>query len=153
MTFFTVRTMPRQKGTERQVETALLVLRVAVGVIFFVHGYQKFFTMGVGGVAGFFGSVGVPLPGLIAPAISTLETFGGLALILGLLTRWIAPFFVLDMAGAIYFVHWGNGFFAPKGIELVMLLGASALALALAGPGRFSVDGMLSGGAGKSGTR
>ena len=135
--------MAQRSSTTSNIDFALLVLRLAAGGIFLAHGYQKFFTMGVGGVSGFFGQLGVPAPGLLAPAVSTLETFGGLALILGLLTRFVAPFFVIDMAGAIFFFHWKNGFFAPKGIEFVMLLMASAIVLALSGAGRFSIDAML----------
>ncbi len=63
-----------------------LLLRIGVGLTFFLSGLGKVLG-GVGGVAGFFGNIGVPLPGLMAPFISYLELFGGLAILLGLFTR------------------------------------------------------------------
>lgn len=47
------------------------------------------------------------------------------------------------MAGAMFFAHWANGFFVPKGIESMMLLMVSAIVLALAGAGTLSIDGLL----------
>jgi len=55
--------------------------------VFLVHGLQKLLVMGFGGVAGFFGSLGVPAPGLFAVLVTLVEVLGVLALILGLLTR------------------------------------------------------------------
>ncbi len=82
------------------------------------------------------------MPGIMAIAIATLELAGGTALALGIFSRWIAIPLALDMATAILTVHAPNGFFVPKGVEFVMLLMTSAIALAIGGPGAFSVDGL-----------
>ena len=137
--------MIQRFGSAAQAQTALGILRIAAGVIFMAHGYQKFFSMGISGVTGFFDQVGVPLAGIMAIVISTLELVGGFALLIGFFGRFIAVPLALDMAGAIFFVHAKNGFFVPKGIEFVALLMMSAIAIAIAGPGRFSVDSAFAG--------
>ncbi|HKP31013.1 MAG TPA: DoxX family protein [Gemmatimonadales bacterium] len=124
-------------------DQALAILRVVVGIVFMAHGYQKFFVMGVGGVTGFFDSLGVPLPGIAAPAIATLEFVGGAFLVAGLLARPIAFFLMCDVLTALFLVHLGNGFFVPRGIELVMTLAGGALAIALGGAGAVSADRAL----------
>ena len=128
----------------RQIDVGLALLRVIAGVIFFAHGYQKVFTFGFAGVAGFFGQMGVPMPGFTGPAIGTLEVVGGLALILGLLTRIFGFLLACDMLGAILFVHAKAGFFMPNGMELVLALCGMAATLAIAGGGGFSADTALS---------
>jgi putative oxidoreductase len=107
------------------------------------HGYQKFFMIGIAGVTGWFASLGIPLPAVAGPAIATLEFAGGAALIAGLLARPIAFLLMCDVFTALILVHRGNGFFAPRGIELVMTLAAGALAIAVGGPGSVSADRAL----------
>jgi putative oxidoreductase len=124
---------------------ALLLLRVVIGAVFFAHGYLKFFKMGIGGVAGFFASIGVPAPGFLAWVVAILETFGGLALIVGILTLPVGLLLAVEMAGAIYFAKMGHGFFAPKGPELEFTFLVVSLAVATAGPGAFSLAGMIRG--------
>jgi putative oxidoreductase len=115
-----------------------------VGIVFMMHGQQKLFEMGVGGVGGFFASRGVPAPQLAAVVVSLLETIGGVALILGVLTRLFGLLLTADMLVALLLVHQPNGFFAGNGgVELVLLLGAAVLALALTGPGALAVDNRL----------
>jgi putative oxidoreductase len=129
--------------TNRNTEVALTVLRVVIGVVFFMHGYQKWFTMGIPGVTGFFTQIGAPLPRISSYVVATVELVGGAMLVLGAFTRLIAIPLMIDMATAIILVHAKNGFFAPKGVELVMTLMTGALVLALAGPGAASLDKAL----------
>jgi putative oxidoreductase len=122
----------------------IALLRIVVGIVFVMHGQQKLFEMGVGGVGGFFASLGVPAPQLAAVVVSLLETVGGVALILGVLTRLFGLLLTGDMLVAMLLVHRPNGFFAGDGgVELVLLLGAAALTLALTGPGAMALDNLL----------
>ncbi|MCK2220727.1 DoxX family protein [Actinomadura sp. ATCC 31491] len=121
----------------------LLLSRVAVGVIFLVHGYQKFVTMGLAGTAEFFESAGIPLAGLAAPAVAALEVAGGLALVLGAGLPVAGTLLALDMLGAIVFVHGGNGLTGDGGYEFVLALAAASLAVGFTGGGALALDGAL----------
>lgn len=130
--------------------TATLLLRLGIGLTFFFAGLGKVLG-GTDGVAGFFGSLGIPLPGIMAPFISYLELLGGIALIVGVLTRVFSLLFVADMAVALLLVGIPAALGAenlPAGwselrTELLLLVGS--LALALLGPGRFSIDAAVLG--------
>jgi putative oxidoreductase len=126
--------------------TALTILRVIAGVVFAAHGWQKFNDFTIAGTQASFTKMGVPAPEIAAPVISTLELVGGIALILGVLTRVFAALLTLDMLGALVLVHAPAGLFVSEGgYELVLVLAAATSAVALAGPGRFSVDRALFG--------
>ena len=132
-------------------DTALLLARVAIGVIFFAHGWQKLFTNTVDGTAAFFGQAGVPLPTLSAWFATIVELVGGGLLIIGLAVPIAGLLLFADMIGAYLFVHAGNGIFVSEnGYELVLALGAASLVLAAVGAGRFSLDHVI---AGRSGGR
>ena len=128
------------RASSRQLNLGLAVFRIAVATIFIRHGAQKLFVFGFAGVTGAFTHMGVPLPGFTGPLIGLLEFFGGLALVIGLLTRLVALGLVFDMLGAIILVKLKGGF---SSYELEFLLLGSSLALALTGAGRFSVDDLL----------
>jgi len=87
--------------------------------------------------------MGAPLPGITGPMMAFLETFGGIEVIVGVLTRLAALGLAMDMLGAMVIVHIKNGFFIPTGIEFVLALFAGAAAIALMGPGSNSVDALL----------
>lgn len=118
-------------------------LRVVVGIVFLAHGGQKLFVFGMAGVAGFMGQVGIPFPMLAAIGVTAVEFLGGLALVLGLFTRWAAIPLAFDMLVAILVVHLKAGFFLPDGYEFPFTLLGAALALALLGSGEASVDRVL----------
>lgn len=133
--------MIQRIGSPRQAQIALGLIRIVAGVIFFAHGYQKFFAMGIEGTTGFFTQVGAPLPGISAVVVASLELVGGILLAAGFLTRFIAIPLAIDIGTAILLLHSKHGFFVPMGVEFVTLLLISAIALAIAGPGAFSIDG------------
>ncbi|HAG61096.1 MAG TPA: hypothetical protein DIT15_10150 [Arthrobacter bacterium] len=130
----------------RLITAAITVLRVILGFLFAAHGWQKFNEWTIAGTQAAFAQMGVPAANVSAPLIAGLELAGGIALILGVLTRVVAALLAVDMVGALLLVHAPAGVFADKGgYELVLLLGTAALALALTGAGRMSVDRVLFG--------
>jgi uncharacterized membrane protein YphA (DoxX/SURF4 family) len=116
-----------------------LIIRVVLGVLFILHGFDKFDT-GISNVEGFFDASGVPLPALTAPLVAVLEIVLGAALVAGFMTRLSALVLAGILAGAIIFVK------APdilNASELDLAYIAGLLGLVLIGPGRVSVDEVL----------
>ena len=134
MTSFLFSSDPRRHGL------GLTLVRVITGIIFMAHGGQKLFSFGIAGVTAGFTQMGVPFPGITAPLVAIVEFFGGLALVIGLLTRLAALGLAIDMLGAIFLVHIAAGFFMPQGYEFALLLFTTCLALVIAGPGRYAID-------------
>ncbi|HLX84333.1 MAG TPA: DoxX family protein [Terriglobales bacterium] len=134
-------------------DVALTVLRMVLGVVYFAHGAQKllgwFGGYGFHGTMGFFEHLGMSAP--VAFLIICTEFFGGLGLIVGLLTRIAALGIGVEMIGAIFLVHLSNGFFMNwagtqkgEGFEYHLLAIAAAAVLLLRGSGAFSLDRTLS---------
>ncbi len=125
---------------------ALLVLRVALGGILIAHGWQKFSEYTLAGTASSFEQMGVPMAAVVAPVVAVIELAGGIAVVLGVLSRVFAALIALDMLGALFTVHISAGVFVDQGgYELVAILAAAGIAIALAGPGKFAVDHLLFG--------
>ncbi|MFD4248360.1 DoxX family protein [Amycolatopsis thermoflava] len=125
-------------------DLAVLVARVAVGLIFVAHGWQKFTEWGLAGTSAAFGQMGVPLPSVSAWFAALVELAGGAALVAGLAVPVAGLLLALDMVGAFVLVHAGNGVFVSgNGFELVLTLAAAALILAAVGGGRFSLDHLI----------
>lgn len=135
-------------NTKSYQDWGLLLLRMVVGLVFAVHGAQKFFMFGIDGTAGFLGSLGVPLPQIAAVVVILVELVGGLALLIGLGTRYVAALLAVNMVVALATVHLPNGFFVDGGgVEFVLVLLATALFFALNGGGGLAVDRRLAQGA------
>lgn len=125
-------------------DIALLVARIALGVVFIAHGWQKLAEYGLAGTAASFGEMGVPLPTVSAWVAAIIEVVGGAALVLGLAVPVAGVLLALDMLGAFLLVHAGNGVFVTEnGFELVLALGAGAVVLAGLGGGRFALDHLI----------
>jgi len=116
------------------------LLRIIVGFSFSLHGFQKLF-----GLFGGMGGAGAKAAFLSLPWIAgCLETFGGLLLLLGLLTRPAAFILCGEMAVAYFMVHFPRGFWPLRnGGELAVLYCFVYLSLIAAGPGPWSLDHLL----------
>ncbi len=124
-----------------------LVLRVPVGLTLAAHGSQKLFAWfggyGLEGTGQWMASIGFEPGYLMAFLAGSGEFFGGLALVLGLLTRPAAALTAFTMAVAMT-VHIGNGLFlANNGYEYALTLLVISIALMLQGGGRYSVDQLI----------
>jgi len=126
-------------------DIGLLVLRLAVGLTMAAHGGQKLFGWfggyGLTGTGGFLESLGFR-PGRVHAALAgTAEFGGGLLIALGLLTPVGAALIIAVMVVAIGSVHLPKGFFVSDGgFEYNLMIVASSIALAFAGPGAYSLD-------------
>jgi len=126
------------------VDIALLAFRCAIGAVMFAHGWNHLFRGGkVQGTAGWFESLGMR-PGILHAWIASLaELAAGIGLVLGLLTPLGGAAVVGTMTVALITNHRGNGFFIfrpGEGWEYVMTLIACGVALAVVGPGQWSLD-------------
>jgi putative oxidoreductase len=126
----------------------LLALRLTLGSVFLGHGAQKAFGAfggpGFAGATGFIGSLGLR-PASFWTAVDVAgELLAGLLLVLGLLTPVAGLLVLATMGVAIAKVHGPKGFFVQNGgYEYNLVLIIAAVALALIGPGTFSLDHLL----------
>ncbi len=125
-----------------------LALRLSAGVIFVAHGAQKLFGSfggyGLEGTGQWMASIGLEPGYLMALGAGGAEFFGGIALLIGLLTRPAALVLAITMLVAIVTVHLPNGLFlANNGYEFGLALLGISVALAFNGGGKFSLDRKL----------
>lgn len=118
-------------------------LRLAIGVIFAVHGYEKVFETGTGAVSENFAQMGIMLPQITGPLVSLTEFLGGIFLIVGLLTPLSSLMLAVTMAVAVFHVHWPNGLTGQGGYEYPLSLLAGTLTLFFLGAGPLSLDRFL----------
>lgn len=124
---------------------APLTIRIPLGIILAAHGSQKLFGWfggyGLEGTGKWMASIGFE-PGMLMAALAGgAEFFGGIALIIGLLTRPAAVVVAFTMLMAMFSVHIGNGLFlANNGYEFALILLFAAISLAIQGAGRFALD-------------
>ncbi|MDO9169727.1 MAG: DoxX family protein [Methylobacter sp.] len=125
-----------------------VILRVPIGLILAAHGSQKLFAWfggyGLDGTGQWMASVGLHPGFAMALLAGSAEFFGGVALILGLLTRPAATINAVTMLVALFWVHWGNGFFLDThGIEYALALLSATTALIFMGGGQYSLDALI----------
>ena len=143
-----------RKLTSTENSTAITILRLVLGVVFFAHGAQK--MLGWFGGYGFTGTMGfftgaMHIPSFFAFLAIAAEFFGGLGLIFGLLTRVAAFGIAMNMSVAVAMVHSQFGFFMNwagtqkgEGFEYHLLVLALTIFLMIKGAGAFSIDRALS---------
>ncbi|EEI17670.1 DoxX family protein [Corynebacterium lipophiloflavum] len=125
-------------------DISLLIARVLLGIILIAHGWQKFSEWALLGTAEAFAGMGVPAPTFSSAIAAIVELFGGVLILAGAFTPIVGVIVALQMLGAFFFAHMGNGVFVDNGgFELVGVIAAASLALAGAGAGRFSVDQLI----------
>ena len=115
---------------------AQFVMRLALGAVMIAHGYHKVWG-GFHHHMEFVGSLG--LPAWLAYLSAGTEFFGGIALVLGLFTRFFSLAIVIEMAVAIWNVHFKNGLMGPMGYEFPLAVGTIAFALLCFGGGPWGV--------------
>ena len=130
-----------------------LPLRLIIGYGFMAHGWAKW-SNGPEGFAKLLDQIGAPLPAATAWAVTLLEFFGGLAVLVGAYVAVVSVPLILTMLVAMFTVHLKHGFssiktigltetgplFGPPGVEVNLLYIAGLLALILGGAGTLSVD-------------
>jgi putative oxidoreductase len=137
---------------------APLPLRLVLGISFLYHGLPKLSSMaGHQNFAGMLAGLGIPAPDLMAWVVGIVETFGGLALLVGGLTRIASFLLVINMLVAMFTVHWQNGYnflnitgmsesgpvFGAPGYEVSLLYLSGLMGLLIGGAGASSVDRAL----------
>jgi putative oxidoreductase len=132
-------------------DLALFLLRLALGGVMWAHGAQK--------LLGLFGGEGtrefvhqaahLGFPAALAWLVIAIEFLGGIALVLGVLSRLAALGYAGVMAAGIWKLYAANGFFMNwhgvahrgEGCEYPLVLGVVALVLLVAGPGKYALYG------------
>lgn len=120
--------------------TGIFLIRLGLGLVFIVHGWEKFGNVEM--TMGFFSGLG--LPAATAYLVAAVELLGGIAMILGVWTKWAGWLLAIVMAAAIILVKGKMGF--SGGYEFDLLLLFAALGIAFAGPGTVTVHKFIGGG-------
>ena len=120
---------------EKLAQYGPLPIRILAGIAFIIHGLPK--LSDIAGTEDFFANM-VGLPAAMALPIGLLEVIGGIALLVGALTRIASILLIIEMIGSTIVAKLSRGFVG--GYELDLLLMAISISLLLTGPGRISVE-------------
>lgn len=121
-------------------DLAATILRVSLGILFIAHAGLKIFVFTPAGTASFFSSIG--FPGFLAYLVIAAELLGGIALILGVYTRWVSLALVPILLGSIYAPHGAAGFFFSNeggGWEYPAFWAVTLIVQSLLGDGAYSL--------------
>lgn len=131
------------KQLSKHSDWAPVILRVVLGIVFIAHGWGKLFGMmpGMEAWMGMLTSLGFPAVTATAYLVALVEFVGGIAVLLGIFTRYAAALIAIVMIVAIWKVKWAMGLLG--GYELDLGLLGIALALIVSGPGPLSLEKML----------
>lgn len=127
-----------QTTQSKQQDIAILLLRIGVGFIFIYAGWGK--LTGIEGTQGFFDSIGIPIPALMAWVVAIIEFFGGILVLLGAWTRIPHLLLAIIMLVALLTTKLGGGF-GPARLDFMLLM--ANIALFLLGTGRYAVDEVM----------
>ena len=137
---------------------APLILRLAIGTAFIVHGWAKI-SRGSAGLEKLMTLINVPFPHVMSYVLPYLELFGGLAILLGFFVGLVSIPLICTMLVAIFTIHYKYGFssintiglnadgpvFGPPGYEINVIYIAGLICLIISGAGVFSLDALLAG--------
>ena len=142
MTYATASTSARPSLIDgvANADLAATILRVSMGVLFLAHAGLKLFIFTPAGTAGYFASLG--LPGPLAYLVIAAELLGGIALILGVYSRWVSLALVPILLGSIYVPHGAAGFFFSNeggGWEFPAFWTVTLVVQALLGDGAYAL--------------
>lgn len=124
-------------------EIGQVIIRVVLGLTFFIHGLVKF-QGGIANTAGYFDSLGIP--GFMAYVVAVIELLGGIAMVLGIGTRVVSILFAIIMLGAIFTAKLSLGFLGNgqmAGYELDVALLAMSIFFIFANKTSFALDQMF----------
>jgi putative oxidoreductase len=119
-------------------EASTVMIRVVLGITFFIHGLVKF-QGGIENTAGWFDSIG--LPGVLAYVVALIELVGGIALVIGLFSRVVSVLISLLMVGAIVKVQLASGFLGGYELDLALLV--MAIFIAINGSKAYALDQVI----------
>jgi putative oxidoreductase len=127
-------------ATTTNAGVAILVARVFLSILFILAGFSK--LTAIAGTAGWFGSIGLPMPTATAVLVGLVELLGGLAILVGFQTRIAAIVLALFVLGATAVAHLdfsqaGNALMLQKNLGLA----GGFILLAVLGAGALSLDG------------
>jgi putative oxidoreductase len=142
MTYATIHPAPRPSFVEgvASADLAASILRISMGILFLAHAGLKLFIFTPAGTAAYFASLG--LPGPLAYLVIAAELLGGIALILGVYSRWVSLALVPVLLGSIFVPHGAAGFFfsnAGGGWEFPAFWAVTLVVQALLGDGAFAL--------------
>lgn len=126
----------REKMNEKAINynLGLLLLRLGLAAVFLQAGISK--LSNIAGITGFFASLGLGV--FFVYLVALVETLGGLAILLGVWTRWAGILLAIDMLFAIILVKGALGF-AGAGYRFELILLLASLAVVFSGAGKYAL--------------